>query len=356
MLIYAGKDFTASVAGRRIDTVVCEKCSTTFHYQLTRSGVGRASSPYYLFQSAAKKRAQSAAEKDLAKRLENEAELVPCPKCSWVNFDLIQRYRLRKYRRPWGVLALLMFGGVVIGPMLAAAMPSPHKHGSLSNLQMIVMFTVMGIGLLSPVWLSLILAQLRNRIDPNVSYPRRPALPPGTPPALVDSTDPKTGEACLVPARSAAQDLQDADGWLVFRPGDVTLAPVCCCCMEPATTTYKSPFRMNDRDSDVAMPLCRACSWKLWRKWWMVAFMITVIALGIPALLAAMAKSGDPFGRWMLAAIAGVFFSLFGAAIVPNKLCRPYRVKVVDADRGVMKFKAQNAQYTELLAERSRAA
>src|SRR3954447_1776401 len=142
MLIYAGKNFTSSIAGKRIDTVVCEKCSTTFYYQLTRTGVGKASAPYFLGQGAAAKRAQKTAEKNLAKRLADEGEMVPCPRCNWVNFDLIQRYRLRKYRRPWGVIGLLMFGGIAIGPMLGAAMHSPRDYGNPSKLPMIVALTV----------------------------------------------------------------------------------------------------------------------------------------------------------------------------------------------------------------------
>ena len=50
----------------------------------------------------------AAARKDLARRLERESEMVPCPKCQWVNEDLIARYRRRKYRPlAWITLAIL---------------------------------------------------------------------------------------------------------------------------------------------------------------------------------------------------------------------------------------------------------
>src|SRR5438067_1274597 len=97
MHVYHAKVFKSSTSGLRVESVVCEKCATTFSYELVRVGAGTASAPYYIGQTAAKARADQRARADLQKRLAREAELVPCPKCHWVNDGLIERVRRRRY-------------------------------------------------------------------------------------------------------------------------------------------------------------------------------------------------------------------------------------------------------------------
>src|SRR6185437_12238268 len=38
-------------------------------------------------------RSMAGAQRRLAKRLSTEADLVPCPKCHWINSDLVKGYR-----------------------------------------------------------------------------------------------------------------------------------------------------------------------------------------------------------------------------------------------------------------------
>src|SRR3954464_13576384 len=97
-MIYVGKDYSSTVSGRRLVSVVCEKCQTSYRYELTRQGHGSASSPYFLFADDLEDRAADRAQGNLAKRLDREAELVPCPKCYWINQDLVNRYRRRLCR------------------------------------------------------------------------------------------------------------------------------------------------------------------------------------------------------------------------------------------------------------------
>ena len=54
----------------------------------------------------------------------------------------------------------------------------------------------------------------------------------------------------------------------------------------------------------------------------------------------------DALGRWRGGGIRALFAALFAAVIVPNNVCRPYWIKVVDKDRGIWKFKAKNPAYT----------
>jgi hypothetical protein len=62
----------------------------------------------------------------------------------------------------------------------------------------------------------------------------------------------------------------------------------------------------------------------------------------------------DEGGRRPLLILFSLLGGLIGAAIVPNLLCRPYRMRVVDNERGIIHFKCTNPQFTKLLAEQAR--
>src|SRR5271154_6989701 len=113
MAVVYGKVISATQLGQKLEPVTCEKCKTEFFYELTRVGVGKGSALYNIGQAGASHRARSAAAQDLNQRLNQEAELVPCPKCHWVNQDLVDRYRHRKYRRAPLVIGIIMVVGFV---------------------------------------------------------------------------------------------------------------------------------------------------------------------------------------------------------------------------------------------------
>jgi hypothetical protein len=50
----------------------------------------------------------------------------------------------------------------------------------------------------------------------------------------------------------------------------------------------------------------------------------------------------------------GFFGALVGGVVVANRACRTYRIAVVDADRGIVKFAAANPTYTAMLVEQVR--
>jgi len=77
--------------GTRLEAVVCEKCQTSYWYELTRVSVGKAWVLYGLYEEAARRRAKMRADQNLQWRLASEAELVPCPKCRWVNQPLVDK-------------------------------------------------------------------------------------------------------------------------------------------------------------------------------------------------------------------------------------------------------------------------
>jgi hypothetical protein len=352
MVAYVGKEFIASVAGRQLEPVTCERCQTQYYYELTRIGTGRGSAPYLLGQTSAANRAANAAQRELTKRLAREAEMVPCPKCHWVNQDLINRYRKRQYRRVRIPIFAVLIAGFFGNALLHAALT--ESYGYQSRVPAAGSAAFLGACVLAVGGILLIRYRLRQRINPNETYPRWPELPPGTPPALIQHTDPLTGQPGLKAVANRTTELPERGGtaWATFRPGQVALPRVCCVCLSAASTLYRSPFKVRD-DSDVAVPLCGACRSRLRRRWWLTALWVApaAAALGLAVLLI---PGGDATGKWILGAIAGFFAMLFGVAIVPSRFCRPYRLGVVDADRGILKFAARNPRYTEMLVEQVR--
>ena len=358
MFIYVGKNFTATAEGRKLEEVHCDKCRTRFFYELVRVGTGTGTAPYYIGQDAAARRAEAAAQKAVAKRLAREAEMVPCPKCHWVNEALVARYRKRKYRQGTVLAVALAIAGVVGGVIVSAVLGDSHRHGP--TLPTTAMAAVAGGGLAAAALVLLVRRMMRLRIDPNSSYPRRPSLPVGTPPPLVETTDPRTGQAVLAPVPVTA----DGGGgpgtrgggaeWAVFRPGQVVLPPVCCVCLAGAATVYKPPMKVSE-NSDIEVPLCAVCAGRIRARWWLTALAVTGAALSAAGLVALLLPRGvDETGRWIAFTVIGLFATLIGAAVVPARLCRPYRYGIIDADRGIARFAAQNPRYTDLLVQQVR--
>jgi len=178
-------------------------------------------------------------------------------------------------------------------------------------------------------------------------------VPLGTPPALIERNDPHTGERRveLVPNRCDKPELLAS--WAVYRPGQVEFPRVCCVCMTPASTNYRSPFKVN-KGSDFPVPLCGPCYSRVRRRWWLFALAVAGAAIGLAALLAKAVPGLDDFGRWALFCVVALFAVCFGVAVLPNLICRPYRLRVVDADRGVFRFKASSRAYTGLLIDQVR--
>ena len=127
MFVYVGKSFSSVVTGSRIVRVTCEKCHADFFYELVRQGKGAASAPYYIGQARAAKRAEKAARKSLEKKLAREAEMVPCPRCRWINQSLIQGYRRTRYRRVG--YAAVISGFALTVALLVADAASSRRYG-----------------------------------------------------------------------------------------------------------------------------------------------------------------------------------------------------------------------------------
>lgn len=354
-MFYFSKQLTATVTGRRLVSVTCQKCRTGYWYELSRVGGGRASAPYYLAQQAAQARADRAAQKDLARRLEQDVELVPCPKCNWVNQDLVDRYRQGLYRRAPMLIAVCVAVGV-LGYAIIAGITGGGGYHPNAGAARTVGAVLLAVGLSSPVWVLLPRRILRLRVDPNATYPRPPALPPGTPPALVERRDPQGGgtylEEVVRRATGPAARARVGEPVAILNVDQLYFPPVCCVCLGAATRGYKSPFRATT-NSDIPVPICDACSRRLTVRWYLLAPLWAVAAAAAAALVALAIPDIDATGRWITFTVVGLFGVVLAVAIVPNRYCRPYRFKVIDNERAVIEFAARNPAYTRMVIEQA---
>ena len=85
MFIYYARRFKSAAVGTRLIEVQCEKCESQYFFELARVGSGTAEAPYGIGTKRTARAAEERAQRDLAERLEQDAELVPCPKCDWIN-------------------------------------------------------------------------------------------------------------------------------------------------------------------------------------------------------------------------------------------------------------------------------
>jgi hypothetical protein len=184
--VYFGKRFDATKREQRVVQVQCDQCGCEFFYELARVGIGAASAPYYLGQGSAARRAMKYAEVDLERRLNREADLVPCPECNWINNELVRKYRNGRYRGG-GKAALLI---VILGTIMALLVAWFISRGPAAD-QAAVPYVLVGGPILSVATAAISLLKrklLRSLIRPNRRFPLFPELPPGSPPALIRDT------------------------------------------------------------------------------------------------------------------------------------------------------------------------
>src|ERR1043166_2295232 len=98
MVFYLGNRYDAAILGRTVVGVKCDKCDCVYYFELARVGTGIGEAPYGIGNAEAASAAQRRSESDLQERLATEAELVPCPKCHWINDELVQGYRRSRFR------------------------------------------------------------------------------------------------------------------------------------------------------------------------------------------------------------------------------------------------------------------
>jgi hypothetical protein len=336
MVIYYGKQFHSASIGARLVEVVCDKCGCEYQYELARVGSGAASAPYTIGSARAANSAAEQARGDLNRRLAEEAELVPCPKCHWINEELVSGYRRGRYRG-WTKLAAGLGLVGTLASMLGAWFVSTGPAADRGALP----YLLIGGPTISIALAGLILLMrhlLRSRIQPNRDYPLAPRLPHGTPTALL--RNPATG--AIEPAGPVPPSGSGDGAWMDFQVGRGEFPPLCCDCLTPATprAAYRRPLGPA---VELVVPLCAACS-RRWsgRMWLGVAIALAVTAaVGLPVLLA---LKLDEVVFWMTVAGLGIVIPIIGA-MVAGCLAAPVRVKVVDVPRGVVRLWFRNEDF-----------
>jgi hypothetical protein len=112
------QQYTATAEATAVRLVACEECDTEYVYQLERSAEGYGNSIYMLDNAGAKKRAMRKAKDDLARKMKNACEAIPCPECGHVQDHMLGKARFDRAVRI-GLFAiltvLLMIGMLFVG-------------------------------------------------------------------------------------------------------------------------------------------------------------------------------------------------------------------------------------------------
>jgi hypothetical protein len=344
MHVYVAKAFTAVVNGSRIADVRCERCSVDFHYALERQGEGTANAHYYLFQDAAKRRAERRAAKNLERRLAGDAEPVACPRCNWVNTELVALHRRSRHR--WMGTAACIAACVVplvtlLGRYSTGKRIREDEWPSLLG-------TGVGGGLAIAAAILVIRWALRRRFDPNRSFPAPPTLPLGTPIGWLD------GE---LPTRRSEPTADEHI--VVFHLGTLVLPGDCCECLAPATTTFKQPINVGTASDAIAPPLCATCARRLRGTWWRLTLFVTAAVAILCGLAFEIVRSIAPRaieGQIAIAVVTALIAWPLGVVLVPSRRVRPHAFKLVDPARSVARIRFRNADYAALVREATESA
>src|ERR1700689_2583979 len=90
--------FQASAQGSVPKLVECDQCQFEYVYLLSRSVETEQTSLLFLDNERAREDAERLARTYLQESLDQGCEVVPCPKCGWVQEHMVQRARELHYR------------------------------------------------------------------------------------------------------------------------------------------------------------------------------------------------------------------------------------------------------------------
>lgn len=343
-IVYFGKRFASASFGSAVVGVRCDRCACEYYYELARIGAGQGTAHYNMGQEGAAEAAQTRAELDLQERLKTEAELVPCPKCHWINDELVQSYRRGRYRGFMKAPLILGVIGVAISLLVWWILSTRSSRPDEQRAAMYFLFGGPALAAALVGGAFVLRALLRLRIQPNRHFPEPPQLPPGTPPALLK--DAATGE--LRPHRRSAM----VDGWQEFQIGRHYFPLVCCNCLKPATTQHALGIPVGNQ-MNLEVPCCAACagqSQSLGMRGWLIAGAIALFIAGM--ILAALYLDGNNVTLAILGMLV-VMGIVIGVIVKTVKPSLPFEAKVVDPARGVIRLRFRNVEYGRLVFQQT---
>jgi hypothetical protein len=337
MLAYFGRNYHSTAIGVRLVEVSCDQCGARYFFELARIGSGAATAPYAIGTASAERSAKNRAQRDRDRRLEEEAELVPCPKCLWINEDLVARYRRGRYRGATKTATGIGFAGISLTLITAwVASLGPAPAGRATIVSILTNGITISIGISG--FILLVRHFLRQRIQPNRDYPLPPRLPHGSPTALVPNSE--TGELEAAPLAPNPGD--GNGGWMDYQIGRSASSSVCCECLEPASPrfAFQRPLGMTFH---LVVPLCKRCARRWTRRKWLGGMVAlgAAAAFGIPLLFV---LKLDDVVFWFTVCSLGALFPTVGAMIASWRAA-PVRVKSFDQSRGVVRLWFRNEAY-----------
>jgi hypothetical protein len=338
MFLYYGKTFESSRAGGCIVGVVCDRCGRAYYYELARIGTGAHTAPYGIGSSRASQKAQDHSESDLQRRLAMEAELVPCPRCHWISEDLVEGYRLGRYRGVGKLAFAVGFAGSILSLIVAwfIHIGSPLDRWLLPYLLIGGPATFTGIAMT----LLLLRRWLRSRIQPNRGFPQETRLPPGTPPALIMD---EVTQSLRVALPTSAQP----DHFLDYQFGRHKLPPLCSECLQPSDEGRGFGVQVT-RLIHFEIPRCAACAEKSDREWGRISrFSLLLVLLIGAAMVVLMVRASVEL--WIILVSSLVLFgaTLVFISIVANARTAPVKLVGRDRSRGLVRLRFRNPAYVE---------
>lgn len=315
------KTITALVNDRRLASVECEKCKTQFHYWLMRTASGNADHCIGMDEELSVQDAEWKAHQALMRRLKQEADLVPCPQCNWVNEELIARYRKHVFALrstiEWtigsiavGVIVFLIVYGLV------HVIISANVRNTDPNLAKQIAAVLSSVFFLAPVYFFYSRRVELKDFGPNKNFPGPPHIPPLTPPALIAAKHPVTGALGLKPVYRPALDADRTEDWATFEWKDFEFPPYCCVCLEKPTTLYRPPIDLAaEYPYKVHPPICQRCLAEAKKQWWLGTLGGLAVAFLFSGCVALWFWNFDTAKRQMIFGFGGLFVSIITITI-----------------------------------------
>lgn len=335
-MFYFSIKYETAEFGKRFVGVQCDHCGCEYYYELARSGTGTATAHYGTFTDAAKKAAEERSKTDLGKRLSDEAELVPCPECNWINHELVRGYRRGRHLWLEGMAYIVAGIGIVaslVGSWFIHIGPERDRH-LFPYFLYVYPLTLVAFAIATHFFCE----WLRGLIRPNHNFPLLPQLPAGTPAALIRNPD--TGE--LRPAKPPEEQVSGNREWQIFQLGRNAFAPVCCECLQSAEDQDTYVRHEVAPSIMVEIPRCADCAARAKqserRIWWLTAVNSWLVG---GALLYAFV---DPDFFWFLfVAYFVIVWMTTGYLAIAMTL--PARIRLADRSRGIIKLRFHNVDY-----------
>jgi hypothetical protein len=346
MFVHWAKHIRIERLGKRVVSVVCDKCECEYCFPLIRIGTGNSTAPYSIGVGRATRAAEKQAEQDLERRLKTEMELVPCPKCLWVNDELVQGFRQGRHR-DLGTASVwfAVLAACALLPALWLFWDDP------ATLKLLWPLFVGGPLLLGLIALGLLGLRnfLRSRIQPNRRFPDPPELPAGIPTAFI--VDPESNE--LVPATAGRPIKESSNGWLAFRIGHDDLPGECCDCLGDSAAGCGHPVQLTQM-LRLEVPRCAPCYGMARGRYWRNSIFAFLVGLALTGAVVALTVGFHEPEVWLVLVGGGVALTLGFSALIASRTTSPIKTRSLDVPRGTLEIRFRNPEYGKLVAEHLR--